>query len=71
MTRWMLCGVHGAGRTIGAFSHLRFLPSQWINPIFVAGKAVGGLYGHGASLQPLVGILIAWFFAAGVNAGAS
>jgi ammonium transporter, Amt family len=56
-------GVHGAGGTIGAF--LTGVFAQWtINPIFGAGKPVGGLDGHWGQIgNQLVGILIAWGFA--------
>ncbi len=56
-------GVHGAGGTIGALLTGVFA-QQAINPIFGAGKAVGGLDGHWAQLgNQLVGVLIAWGFA--------
>src|SRR6476661_1042642 len=56
-------GVHGAGGTIGALLTGVFA-QQVINPIFGAGKAVGGLDGHwGQILNQLVGIAIAWGFA--------
>jgi Amt family ammonium transporter len=56
-------GVHGAGGTIGALLTGVFA-QQVINPIFGAGKAVGGLDGHWGQLgNQLVGILIAWGFA--------
>jgi Amt family ammonium transporter len=56
-------GVHGAGGTIGAFLTGVFA-QQVINPIFGAGKAVGGLDGHWGQVgNQLVGILIAWIFA--------
>jgi ammonium transporter, Amt family len=56
-------GVHGAGGTVGAF--LTGVFAQWaINPIFGAGKPVGGLDGHWGQIgNQLVGILIAWGFA--------
>jgi ammonium transporter, Amt family len=53
-------GVHGAGGTIGALLTGVFA-QQVINPIFGAGKAVGGLDGHWGQVgNQLVGILIAW-----------
>src|SRR5271155_1501222 len=56
-------GVHGAGGTIGALLTGVFA-QQVINPIFGAGKPVGGMDGHWAQLgNQLVGILIAWGFA--------
>jgi ammonium transporter, Amt family len=56
-------GVHGAGGTIGALLTGVFA-QQVINPIFGAGKAVGGLDGHWGQLgNQLVGVLIAWGFA--------
>src|SRR6266581_1644799 len=56
-------GVHGAGGTIGALLTGVFA-QQVINPIFGAGKAVGGLDGHWGQVgNQLVGILIAWVFA--------
>jgi Amt family ammonium transporter len=56
-------GVHGAGGTIGALLTGVFA-QQAINPIFGAGKAVGGLDGHWGQLgNQLVGVLIAWGFA--------
>jgi Amt family ammonium transporter len=56
-------GVHGAGGTIGALLTGVFA-QQAINPIFGAGKAVGGLDGHWAQIgNQLVGVLIAWGFA--------
>jgi Amt family ammonium transporter len=56
-------GVHGAGGTIGALLTGVFA-QQVINPIFGAGKPVGGLDGHWAQLgNQLVGVLIAWGFA--------
>jgi Amt family ammonium transporter len=56
-------GVHGAGGTIGALLTGVFA-SQAMNPIFGAGKPVGGLDGHWGQLgNQLVGILIAWGFA--------
>ena len=56
-------GVHGAGGTIGALLTGVFA-QQAINPIFGAGKAVGGLDGHWAQVgNQLVGVLIAWGFA--------
>jgi Amt family ammonium transporter len=56
-------GVHGAGGTIGALLTGVFA-QQLINPIFGAGKAVGGMDGHWGQVgNQLVGILIAWVFA--------
>jgi ammonium transporter, Amt family len=56
-------GVHGAGGTIGALLTGVFA-QQVINPIFGAGKAVGGLDGHWGQVgNQVVGILIAWGFA--------
>jgi ammonium transporter, Amt family len=56
-------GVHGAGGTIGALLSGVFA-QQVINPIFGAGKAVGGLDGHWGQIgNQLVGVLIAWGFA--------
>jgi Amt family ammonium transporter len=56
-------GVHGAGGTIGALLTGVFA-QQVINPIFGAGKAVGGMDGHWAQLgNQFVGVLIAWGFA--------
>jgi Amt family ammonium transporter len=56
-------GVHGAGGTIGALLTGVFA-QQVINPIFGAGKAVGGLDGHWGQVgNQLVGVLIAWGFA--------
>ncbi|HME11722.1 MAG TPA: ammonium transporter, partial [Candidatus Acidoferrum sp.] len=56
-------GVHGAGGTIGALLTGVFAQAV-INPIFGAGKAVGGLDGHWGQIgNQLVGILIAWGFA--------
>jgi Amt family ammonium transporter len=53
-------GVHGAGGTIGALLTGVFA-QQAINPIFGAGKAVGGLDGHWTQVgNQLVGVLIAW-----------
>jgi Amt family ammonium transporter len=53
-------GVHGAGGTIGALLTGVFA-QQVINPIFGAGKAVGGLDGHWGQVgNQLVGLLIAW-----------
>ncbi len=56
-------GVHGAGGTIGAL--LTGVCARWaINPIFGAGKAVGGLDGHWRQVgNQLAGILCAWVFA--------
>jgi ammonium transporter, Amt family len=56
-------GVHGAGGTIGALLTGVFA-QQVINPIFGAGKPVGGLDGHWGQVgNQIVGILIAWGFA--------
>jgi len=56
-------GVHGAGGTIGALLTGVFA-QQVVNPIFGAGKAVGGLDGHWGQVgNQLVGVLIAWAFA--------
>jgi Amt family ammonium transporter len=56
-------GVHGAGGTIGALLTGVFAQAV-INPIFGAGKAVGGLDGHWGQVgNQLVGIAIAWVFA--------
>jgi ammonium transporter, Amt family len=56
-------GVHGAGGTIGALLTGVFA-SQVINPIFGAGKPVGGSDGHWVQVgNQLVGILMAWGFA--------
>jgi ammonium transporter, Amt family len=53
-------GVHGAGGTIGALLTGVFAQSV-INPIFGAGKAVGGMDGHWSQLgDQLIGVLIAW-----------
>ena len=53
-------GVHGAGGTIGALLTGVFA-SQAVNPIFGAGKAVGGSDGHWGQIgNQLVGVLIAW-----------
>jgi Amt family ammonium transporter len=56
-------GVHGAGGTIGALLTGVFA-QQVINPIFGAGKPVGGLDGHWGQVgNQIVGIAIAWGFA--------
>ena len=56
-------GVHGAGGTIGALLTGVFA-QQVINPIFGAGKPVGGMDGHWGQLgNQLVGVSIAWGFA--------
>jgi ammonium transporter, Amt family len=56
-------GVHGAGGTIGALLTGVFA-QQAINPIFGAGKPVGGLDGHWGQIgNQLIGIAIAWAFA--------
>src|SRR5438128_10436650 len=53
-------GVHGAGGTIGALLTGVFA-QQVINPIFGAGKPVGGLDGHWGQVgSQLVGIAIDW-----------
>jgi Amt family ammonium transporter len=56
-------GVHGAGGTIGALLTGVFA-QQVINPIFGAGKPVGGMDGHWGQIgNQLVGVLMAWGFA--------
>ena len=56
-------GVHGAGGTIGALLTGVFA-QQVINPIFGAGKPVGGLDGHWGQVgNQFVGVVIAWAFA--------
>ena len=56
-------GVHGAGGTIGALLTGVFA-QQIVNPIFGAGKPVGGLDGHWSQVgNQIVGVLIAWGFA--------
>src|SRR6202521_6085348 len=56
-------GVHGAGGTIGALLTGVFA-QQVINPIYGAGKPVGGLDGHWGQIgNQLVGVFIAWAFA--------
>ena len=56
-------GVHGAGGTIGALLTGVFA-QQAINPIFGAGKPVGGLEGHWGQIgNQLVGVAVAWGFA--------
>jgi ammonium transporter, Amt family len=56
-------GVHGAGGTIGALLTGVFA-QQVVNPIFGAGKPVGGLDGHWSQVgNQVVGVLIAWGFA--------
>jgi ammonium transporter, Amt family len=56
-------GVHGAGGTVGALLTGVFA-QQMINPIFGAGKPVGGLDGHWGQVgNQLVGVLIAWVVA--------
>jgi ammonium transporter, Amt family len=53
-------GVHGAGGTIGALLTGVFA-QQVINPIFGAGKPVGGLDGHWSQIgNQLIGVLLAW-----------
>jgi len=57
-------GVHGAGGTIGALLTGVF-GTMLINPIFGDGKPVGGFDGHWGQVgNQLVGVLIAWVFAA-------
>ena len=64
-------GVHGAGGTIGALLTGVFA-QQAINPIFGAGKPVGGLDGHWGQMgNQLVGVLIAWGYRAGGNDSAA
>jgi len=56
-------GVHGIGGTVGALLTGVFA-QQLINPVFGAGKPVGGLDGHWSQLgNQLVGVLTAWGFA--------
>jgi Amt family ammonium transporter len=56
-------GVHGAGGTIGALLTGVFA-QQVINPIFGAGKPVGGWDGHWGQIgNQLVGVVAAWAFA--------
>src|SRR5208283_3916968 len=56
-------GVHGAGGTIGALLTGVFAQAA-INPIFGAGKPVGGLDGRWRQVgNQLVGVLIAWSIA--------
>jgi Amt family ammonium transporter len=56
-------GVHGAGGTIGALLTGIFAQS-FVNPIFGAGKPVGGLDHHWGQVgNQLLGIAIAWGFA--------
>jgi Amt family ammonium transporter len=56
-------GVHGAGGTIGALL-TGILAQGVVNPIFGAGKPVGGLDGHWGQVgNQIVGIFIAWGFA--------
>ena len=56
-------GVHGAGGTLGALLTGVFA-QQMVNPIFGAGKPVGGLDGHWGQIgNQLLGVLIAWGFA--------
>ncbi len=55
--------MHGAGGTVGALLTGVFA-QQLINPIYGAGKAVGGLDGHWGQVgNQLVGVLISWTFA--------
>jgi Amt family ammonium transporter len=56
-------GVHGAGGTVGALLTGVFA-QQLINPIYGAGKPVGGLDGHWGQVgNQLAGVLISWTFA--------
>jgi ammonium transporter, Amt family len=56
-------GVHGAGGTIGALLTGVFAQAI-INPVFGAGKSVGGLDGHWGQVgNQLIGVLVAWGFA--------
>jgi len=56
-------GVHGAGGTIGALLTGVFA-QQVINPIYGAGKPVGGLDSHWGQVgNQLAGVLTAWVFA--------
>ncbi len=56
-------GVHGAGGTIGALLTGVFAQAAF-NPIFGAGKPVGGLDGRWGQVgNQLVGVLIAWCIA--------
>jgi Amt family ammonium transporter len=56
-------GVHGAGGTIGALLTGVFAQAAF-NPIFGAGKPVGGLDGRWGQVgNQLVGVLIAWSIA--------
>jgi ammonium transporter, Amt family len=56
-------GVHGAGGTIGALLTGVFA-QQVINPIYGAGKPVGGLDGHWGQVgNQLAGVLTAWAIA--------
>lgn len=56
-------GAHGTGGVTGALLTGVFA-QRLINPIFGAGKAVGGLDGHWGQVgNQLVGVLIAWVFA--------
>ena len=57
-------GVHGAGGTIGALLTGVFAQAAF-NPVFGAGRPVGGLDGRWAQVgNQLVGVLIAWTIAA-------
>jgi Amt family ammonium transporter len=57
-------GVHGAGGTIGALLTGVFAQAAF-NPIFGAGKPVGGLDGRWSQVgNQLAGVLIAWTIAA-------
>jgi ammonium transporter, Amt family len=56
-------GVHGAGGTVGALLTGVFA-QQVINPIYGAGKPVGGLDGHWGQVgNQLAGVLISWTLA--------
>jgi Amt family ammonium transporter len=56
-------GVHGAGGTVGALL-TGVLAREAVNPIFGAGKPVGGLDGHWAQVgNQLAGIAVAWVLA--------
>jgi len=56
-------GVHGAGGTVGALLTGVFA-QQLINPIYGAGKPVGGLDGHWGQVgNQLAGVVISWAFA--------
>ena len=56
-------GVHGAGGTVGALLTGVFA-QQIINPVFGAGRPVGGLDGHWSQVgNQLAGIVAAWVIA--------